>query len=66
MPAFPIAAALGAAVLTGCAAGLLPRSGEAWQRTECAKLADAAERQRCLASTARTYEEFRRQSGGTP
>jgi hypothetical protein len=34
---------------------------QGWQQQECRKLPDAAERQRCLNSTAASYDDYRRQ-----
>jgi hypothetical protein len=33
---------------------------QGWQQQECRKLPDAAERQRCLGSTAASYDDYRR------
>jgi hypothetical protein len=54
--------ALGVASLAGCSSQMAYNSGQAWQRQECMKLLDAEQRQRCLASTATTYEDYRRQA----
>ncbi len=37
-------------------------AGQAWQRQECNKLPDAAERSRCMASASTSYEDYRRQA----
>ena len=36
------------------------RGGQQWQREACARLPDASERERCLASAAASYEDYRR------
>lgn len=56
------AAALGiATLLAGCSTQQLYHSVQGWQQQECRKLPDAAERQRCAASNATSYEDYRRQ-----
>ena len=57
------------ALLLLCAAGLAActsqqwyGAGQGWQRLECNKMADTAERNRCMASAATSYDEYRRQS----
>jgi hypothetical protein len=45
--------------LGGCTTQQLYSTGQSWQRQECLRLPDLAERDRCLRSTARSYEEFR-------
>lgn len=58
-----VAALLAGAVaaLAGCSAAPLSGAAEQWQKNECQRLRDAAERQRCAESNARTFDEFRRQ-----
>jgi len=46
--------------VSGCAASLVYDSGRNWKRQECYKIPDGNERQRCLQSTAVSYEEYRR------
>lgn len=48
-------------LLAACSQPGIYGAGQAWQRNECQKLADAQERSRCLASNSRSYEEYRRQ-----
>jgi hypothetical protein len=50
------------ALLTGCSSQQLYGAGQAWQRNECQRMLDPRERERCLASTALSYEEYRRQA----
>lgn len=47
--------------LAGCSGPQLYGGGQAWQKTECQKLQDAAERNRCMASTDRSYEDYKRE-----
>ncbi|MGB5539552.1 MAG: hypothetical protein WBO37_05650 [Gammaproteobacteria bacterium] len=47
-------------VVSGCAASLVYDSGRGWKQQECQKIPDRQERQRCLQSSAMTYEEYRR------
>ena len=46
--------------LAACSSQQLYSAGQAWQRTECHKLNDAQERNRCLASSATSYEQYQR------
>ena len=39
-------------------------AGQAWQKQECARMADAQERGRCMASASRSYEDYKRESEG--
>jgi hypothetical protein len=48
-------------VLSGCSSRMVYQSVQGWQQQECRKLPDAAERQRCLDSTAGSYDEYQRQ-----
>lgn len=59
----PIASALAALALlaAGCSTRELYAVGQGWQRQECVKIADAAQRERCMASAARSYEEYQRE-----
>jgi hypothetical protein len=59
------AAATGAlivAALGGCSSQELYSTGQGWQRNECRKLPDVQERERCLASTSRSFEDYQRES----
>ena len=53
-------AALAAVAGTGCTRTVY-HSVQGWQQQECRKIHDAAERQRCLASHARSYDEYSRE-----
>jgi hypothetical protein len=53
-------AALAAVAGTGCTRSAY-RSVQHWHQQECRKIHDAAERQRCLASHDRSYDEYRRE-----
>lgn len=53
--------ALAAVLLAGCTASQLYTAGQQWQRTECRKL-PPAEQERCLQSTAMSFEEYQRQA----
>ena len=48
--------------LQACSAQQVYSTGQAWQKQECNKLMDAQERNRCMASTSMTYEDYLRQS----
>jgi len=52
-------AAVAALLLAGCSAQQLYATGQGWQQSECQKLQDAAERQRCDKSTAMSYDKYR-------
>ncbi len=47
--------------LPGCSTRAVYQTVQGWQQQECRKLPDAAERQRCLNSTAASYDDYRRQ-----
>jgi hypothetical protein len=46
----------------GCTAQQVYGSGQAWQRNQCAKIPDKAEYDRCMASVATTYEDYKRET----
>ncbi|MDP3084157.1 MAG: hypothetical protein Q8N44_10770 [Rubrivivax sp.] len=48
----------GLALLAGCSPQQLLRQGQSWQQTECRRLADLAEQQRCLRSSAAGFEAY--------
>lgn len=54
-------------VLPACSSqqlfGSLYSSAQNWQRDQCVRIADHQERERCMASTSKTYEEYKAQSG---
>jgi hypothetical protein len=52
------AAALGA----GCTARQVYGTGQAWQQQACNRLPDLQERDRCMASTAMSYDDYRREA----
>ncbi|MEY3252934.1 MAG: hypothetical protein RL227_1907 [Pseudomonadota bacterium] len=49
------------ATLAGCSNRMVYQTMQGWQQQECRKLPDAAERQRCMASTDASYDDYRRQ-----
>lgn len=53
---------LAAIVGTGCSPHMAYESGQAWQRQECNKLADLAERQRCIDKANAPYDHYQRQT----
>ncbi len=46
----------------GCSSQQLYAAGQAWQRQECNRLQETQERQRCMQSTATSFDEYRRQA----
>lgn len=55
------AALVVAAVVAGCSLRQAYDSAQGWQRSACSRVVDAIERERCLASTTTTYDDYRRQ-----
>lgn len=56
-------------LIVGCSSQQAYGAGQAWQRNECYKIDDGAERSRCLASASTSYEAYQRQAAaakGTP
>ncbi len=51
-------AAGSALVLVGCSSQQLYGAGQAWQRSECQRIVNAEERNRCMQSTARSHDEY--------
>ncbi len=49
-----------AAALPACSSRAVYQTVQGWQQQECRKISDAAERQRCMASTAGSYDDYRR------
>lgn len=54
-----LAIALPLFVLAACSSRELYQTGQGWQKQECQKLADIAERQRCEKSAALSYERYK-------
>jgi len=46
-------------LLAACSSQQLYNVGQGWQKQECLKLPDIAERQRCEKSTALSYERYK-------
>jgi hypothetical protein len=55
-----LALVLSAASLAACSSRAVYQTVQGWQQQECRKLPDVAERQRCLGSTAASYDDYRR------
>ena len=53
--------ATAALLFAGCSAAQLYGAGQQWQRTECRRL-PPGEQERCLQSTAMSFEEYQRQA----
>ena len=49
-------------LLGACSSQQLYDSGQAWQRNECQKLNDKAERDQCLASNKDNFETYKKKS----
>jgi hypothetical protein len=47
-----------ASVLAGCTSQELWRTGQQWQKQECARLKDLEERKRCERSAATSYAQY--------
>lgn len=47
--------------LCGCTAQQLYASGQSWQRDQCFRLVDAAQRDRCLSRTWVSYDQYERE-----
>jgi hypothetical protein len=52
------------AALASCSSQQLYAVGQEWQRTECQKIDDRAERMRCQKHSATSYESYRAQTDG--
>ncbi|MGL6110654.1 MAG: hypothetical protein ACRC2B_11210 [Rubrivivax sp.] len=50
--------------LASCSSQQLYAVGQEWQRTECLKIDDRAERTRCQKHSATPYESYRAQTDG--
>jgi hypothetical protein len=53
---------LGGMCLAGCSSQQLYYAGQAWQQNQCDKMQDAAERNRCMASTKTSYDDYQREA----
>jgi hypothetical protein len=60
-PAVLASTALLSLLAAGCTASQLYGAGQQWQRTECRRL-PPSEQERCLQSTAMSFEEYQRQA----
>ena len=49
-------------LLTGCTSQELWRTGQQWQKQECARLKDLEERKRCERSAATSFEQYQAES----
>lgn len=56
---------LGPLFLSSCSAQQAYGTGQAWQRNQCHRLADAQEPSRCLAGTNTSHDEYKRQAEAT-
>ncbi len=45
-----------------CSSHQMYGAGQEWQKTECNKIVDIQERNRCMSSARTSYDEYRRQS----
>ena len=54
MPVFALAG--------GCSSSQIYASGQNWQRLECQKIQDPADRNKCLSDASTSYEDYKRQS----
>ena len=51
-----------AAALAGCSAQQAYYSAQGYERNQCERMLDQGARERCLASAATSYDEYRRQT----
>ncbi len=51
-----------AIVLGACSSQQIYASGQTWQRNECQKLNDKSERDRCLADSNTSYDNYKKQT----
>lgn len=49
-------------LFAGCSTQQAYDMGQAWKRNECFRINDTQERNRCMASTSTSYEEYQRES----
>ncbi len=59
---FPIVLIVSMFAAAGCSWQHAYSSAQGWQRNQCYRLPDQSERERCLANTALSYDDYRRQS----
>jgi hypothetical protein len=52
-------------VASGCTWQQAYSSAQGWQRNACYRVADQSERERCLASTGVSYDDYRSRGEGT-
>jgi hypothetical protein len=53
-------------LLAGCTAAQGYHTGQAWQRSQCSRIPDKAEYDRCMASTGGSYDQYKRQAEAEP
>jgi hypothetical protein len=53
---------IGCMCLVGCSSQQLYNAGQAWQQNQCNRIEDAAERNRCMASTKTSYDDYQREA----
>ena len=56
-----LAGLLVVAIGAGCSTRQAYDSAQGWQRNACNRIVDAIERERCVASTTTSYDDYRRQ-----
>lgn len=61
-PAFACLATILFTALAACSSQQMYASGQGYQRNQCERLPDMAERQRCLEKANMSYEEYRKES----
>ncbi|MBI4999060.1 MAG: hypothetical protein HZC22_19595 [Rhodocyclales bacterium] len=61
-PATVCLAAIVFSALPGCSSQQMYESGKGYQRSQCERLPDMGERQRCLAKANMSYEEYRKET----
>lgn len=59
-PAIVLLTVLG--VIAGCSSQQMYASGQGYQRQQCERLPDMAERQRCLEKANMSYEEYKKET----
>jgi hypothetical protein len=58
------AAAAIMSISSGCTWQQAYSAGQGWQRNECNRLVEQADRERCLSNSNMSYEDYRRQTDG--